>query len=82
LIICELCKKKYNVKKTVALVNDPKKTDFFHQMGIDSVVCAVNAITNIIEQQVFLDGIASLIPIGEGASVLRSPYSRNSSGGG
>ncbi|MEL1135302.1 NAD-binding protein [Desulfitobacterium sp. THU1] len=66
LVICELCKKKYNIKKTVALVNDPKKTDFFYQMGIDSVVCAVNAITNIIEQQAFLDGIASLIPIGEG----------------
>lgn len=66
LVICELCKKKFNVKKTVSLVSDPKKTEFFYQMGIDSVVCAVNAITNIIEQQAFLDGIASLIPIGEG----------------
>ncbi len=65
LVICELCKKKFHVKKTVALVNDPKKTEFFYQMGIDSVVCAVNAITNIIEQQTFLDGIATLIPIGE-----------------
>lgn len=65
LVICELCKKKFHVGKTVALVNDPKKTDFFYQMGIDSVVCAVNAITNIIEQQAFLDGIANLIPIGE-----------------
>ena len=66
LVICELCKKKFNVKKTVSLVSDPKKTEIFYQMGIDSVVCAVNAITNIIEQQAFLDGIASLIPIGEG----------------
>ncbi len=66
LVICELCKKKFHVKKTVALVSDPKKTEFFYQMGIDSVVCAVNAITNIIEQQAFLDGIASLIPVGEG----------------
>jgi len=65
LVICELCKKKFHVKKTVALVNDPKKTEFFHQMGIDSVVCAVNAITNIIEQQAFLEGIANLIPIAE-----------------
>ncbi|MDR3263966.1 MAG: NAD-binding protein [Clostridiales bacterium] len=65
LLICELCKKKFRVKKTVALVNDPKKTEFFYKMGIDSVVCAVNAITNIIEQQAFLDGIAALIPIGE-----------------
>lgn len=66
LIICELCKKKFEVKKTVSLVNDPKKTEFFYKMGIDSVVCAINAITSIIEQQAFLDEMATLIPIGAG----------------
>jgi trk system potassium uptake protein TrkA len=66
LVICELCKKKFHVKRTVSLVNDPRKTEFFYKMGVDSVVCAVSAITNIIEQQAFLDGIATLIPIGEG----------------
>lgn len=35
-------------------------------MGIDSVVCAINAITSIIEQQTFLEEITTLIPIGEG----------------
>lgn len=35
-------------------------------MGIDSVVCAINAITSIIEQQTFLDEMATLIPIGAG----------------
>lgn len=66
LVICELCKKKYQVKKTVALLTDPKKTDFFYKMGIDSVVCAITAITGIIEQQAFVDKITTLIPIGEG----------------
>ncbi|MDF2520378.1 MAG: trkA 3 [Clostridia bacterium] len=76
LVICELCKKKFNVKKTVALVNDPKKTEFFYKMGIDSVVCAVNAITNIIEQQAFLDGIATLLPTGEARiSIAEVPIS-------
>lgn len=66
LVICQLCKKKFNVKKTVALVSNPKKTKFFYSMGIDSVVCAITAIANIIEQQTFLDEIATLIPIAEG----------------
>ncbi|MPM65342.1 Trk system potassium uptake protein TrkA [bioreactor metagenome] len=66
LVICELCKKKFFVKKTVALLNDPKKTDFFYSMGVDSVVCATSAISNIIEQQAFLDKMATLVPIGEG----------------
>jgi len=66
LVICELCKKRFHVKKTVALVSDPKKTEFFHKMGIDGVVCAITAITSIIEQQAFMDEIATLVPIGEG----------------
>lgn len=66
LVICELCKKKFGIKKTVALVNDPKKTEFFYKMGIDSVVCAINAITSIIEQQATLEEIATLVPIAEG----------------
>lgn len=66
LVICELCKKRFRIKKTVALVSDPKKTDFFFKMGIDSVVCAITAVTSIIEQQAFVDKIENLIPIGEG----------------
>ena len=66
LVICELCKKKFRVKKTVALISDPKKTEFFYRMGIDSVVCAITAIASIIEQQTFLEEMATLVPIGEG----------------
>ncbi|SJZ62409.1 trk system potassium uptake protein TrkA [Pilibacter termitis] len=65
LVICELCKKKFHVRKTVSLVNDPKKTDFFYKMGIDSVICAVNTISNIIEKQTLLEGITSFFPTGE-----------------
>ena len=66
LVICELCKKKFNVKKTVALISDPKKAEFFYRMGIDSVVCAITAIAGIIEQQAFLEEMATLVPVGNG----------------
>ena len=64
-VICGLCKEKFHVKKTVALITDPKKTDFFYQMNIDSVVCAVSTIASVIEQHAFLDDITTLVPIGE-----------------
>lgn len=64
LVICELCKKKFGVKKTVSLVNDTKKMEFFYQMGIDSVVCASNIITGILEQQAFIDDVTSVLSIG------------------
>ena len=66
LVICELCKKKFNVKKTVAVITDPQKTEFFYRMGIDSVVCAISAIAGIIEQQAFLNEMATLVPVGNG----------------
>lgn len=78
LVICELCKKKFNVKKTVAVINDPKKSEFFYKMGIDSVVCAINTITGIIEQQAFMEEISTLIPIGEGRTTIAEvPISHN-----
>ena len=61
-----MAKKIFNVKKTISLVSDVKKTAFFYQMGIDSVVCTTSAITTIIEQQAIMDELATMIPIGEG----------------
>ncbi len=66
LVICQLCKKRFQVKKTVALLSDPQKTEFFYKMGIDSVVCAISAVTSIIEQQAFVEEMAKAIPIGAG----------------
>lgn len=66
LVACQICKRNFNVKKTVSLVSDPKKTDFFHQMGVDSVVCAISAVTNIIQQQAFVDDLVNIIPVGLG----------------
>lgn len=66
LVACQLCKKQYGVKKTVSLVGDPNKTAFFYQMGVDSVVCAVSALTSIIQQQAFIDEMNTIIPVGEG----------------
>lgn len=66
LVACQLCKRKFKVKKTVSLVGDPNKTAFFYQMGVDSVVCAVSALTGIIQQQALIDEMNSIIPVGEG----------------
>jgi len=66
LVICQLCKKKFQVKKTLTLISDPQKTEFFYAMGIDSVVCAITTITGILEHQALLDEITTVAGIGEG----------------
>lgn len=66
LVACQICKRYYGVKKTVALVSDPRKTEFFRQMGVDSVVCAISTVTNIIRQQAIVDDLVNIIPVGLG----------------
>ncbi len=66
LVICQLCKKMFNVEKTVSLVSDPKKIEFFQEMGVDSVVCAINAITNLLEQQALINDMQHCTPMANG----------------
>lgn len=66
LVICQLCKKQFHVRKTVSLAANPEKISFFYRMGIDSVVCALSTITQIVEQQAFLDEFTTLLPLGHG----------------
>jgi trk system potassium uptake protein TrkA len=51
LVACQLCKKCFRAKRTVALLVDPKKAAFFSKMGVDDLVCAVTSIENVIRQQ-------------------------------
>lgn len=66
LVACQICKRNFGVKKTVSLVSDPQKTEFFRQMGVDSVVCAITAVTSIIQQQAFMNDLVNIIPVGFG----------------
>ena len=66
LVACQLCKKRFHVRKTISLVSSPSKTEFFLRMGIDSVICAVDKITAIIEQQAIVDKIYSSVSVAGG----------------
>ena len=78
LVICELCKKKFLIPKTLSLLSDPQKTDFFYKMGVDRVICAISAVTGIIEQQAFMEEMAKVIPLGEGrVRIIEIPITEN-----
>lgn len=66
LVASEICKKQFKIRKTVSILSDPRKTQFFYNMGVDSVVCTIETITSIIEQQTFIDEMASVVPIVKG----------------
>ena len=78
LVICELCKKKFRIPKTLSLLSDPQKTNFFYKMGVNRVICAISAVTGIIEQQAFMEEMAKVIPLGQGrVQMIEVPITEN-----
>lgn len=65
LIACQIAKKKFNIKKTIARVNNPKNIRIFEKLGVDSVVSSTATIVDIMEKEVFLSGFRSLLTIGD-----------------
>lgn len=52
LIACEIAKKKFNVKQTVAKVNNPKNIEMFIRLGVDKPVSSTQILADIIEHEV------------------------------
>lgn len=46
LIICEIAKKRFHVKETLAIVNDPKNLVVFKNLGVDQCVSITQAISD------------------------------------
>lgn len=64
LVACQIAKKKFNLKKAIARVNNPKNIRIFERLGVDSAVSSTSSIVEIIEREVFISGLKSLITVG------------------
>lgn len=52
LVICQMAKKKFQVGRTIARVNNPKNEQLFRMLGIDVTVSQTNHILHLIEQSI------------------------------
>jgi trk system potassium uptake protein len=52
MVICQLAREKYGVKKVIARVNDPRNQAHFDLLGISPTVCATSSILALIEHEV------------------------------
>ncbi|MDJ1121022.1 TrkA family potassium uptake protein [Olsenella sp. YH-ols2217] len=66
LVSSELCKERFGVPKSVSIVNDAKKLEFFHSMGVNAPISVAHMITSLIEQQAFVDDLENVIPMDHG----------------
>jgi len=51
LVICQVAKKRFNVARTVARLNNPRHEDLFEKLGIDITVSPTKAILSLIESE-------------------------------
>ncbi|MBS1714761.1 MAG: TrkA family potassium uptake protein [Armatimonadetes bacterium] len=61
LVVCQLAKEQWSVKRVLARVNDPDHEEIFREIGIDHTVSATGIIFSLLEQQLQGDDI---VPIG------------------
>jgi len=66
LIACQVAKKSFSVKRTVARVNDPGNEFSFGQLGIDVPVNSTSIIAKIIEEETTLEDILPLFTFKKG----------------
>ncbi len=61
LVVCQMAKQLWDVKRILARVNDPSHETIFRHIGVDLTVSATGIIEQLLEQQIADD---ELIPIG------------------
>ena len=70
LMVCQLAKQSSKVKRTVARVNDPKNSHTFNQIGVDVAVDSTSIIAKIIEEEVSLEDLVTLMTFKRGKLAL------------
>ncbi|GCE47323.1 trk system potassium uptake protein TrkA [Thermosporothrix hazakensis] len=51
LVICQMAKKRFNVARTIARLNNPKHEALFYKLGIDVTISPTKAILSLIESE-------------------------------
>ena len=65
-VLEQLAKRLYQVKKTIAKVNNPKNVEALKKLGVDIVVSSTDNITGQLEREIDSGKIKELLPLGAG----------------
>ncbi|MBU1091040.1 MAG: NAD-binding protein [Candidatus Omnitrophica bacterium] len=72
LIICQLAKKRFNVGRTVARMNNPDNERTFNELGVDVPIDSTKIIAKIIEEETSFSDIVNLMSFKRGKlSIVR-----------
>ncbi len=66
LVACQIAKKIFKVKKTVARVNNPKNAEVMKRLGVDNVISSTDRIAEMLEREVDTSKIKELVSLNHG----------------
>ncbi|MFA4991374.1 MAG: NAD-binding protein [Candidatus Omnitrophota bacterium] len=79
LVICQLAKETYNVRRTVARVNDSRNEHAFNELGVDVPIDSTAIIAKIIEEEVSFKDFVNLMTFKRGKlSIVRVDLNKES----
>ncbi len=61
LVICQVAKRRFNVPRTIARINNPANEQIFRLLGIDATVSSTEVILSVIEQEIPSDSMVPLV---------------------
>lgn len=79
LIICQLAKEKFRIRRTVARVNNPSNELIFSELGVDVPVDSTRIIAKIVEEEVSFSDFVNLMSFKRGKlSIVRFDLTEDS----
>lgn len=63
LVICQMAKKQFHVKKSVAIVSNPKNVEVFKKLGVNTAISATYMISKIIEQASTIENLINSLSL-------------------
>ncbi len=60
LVICQVAKRRFGTRRTIARINDPRNESIFRQLGIDATMNATQMMLSVLEQEI---PQANLVPL-------------------
>ena len=70
LIACQLAKKRFNIAKTVARVNNPKNAEVMKRLGVDIPISSTDSIARLLEREVDTSSIRQLLSLNRGKASI------------
>ncbi len=70
LVACQLAKRPFNIKRTVARVNNPKNAQIMKKLGVDIPISSTDNIARLLEREVDAAAIKQLISLNRGETSL------------